>query len=423
MPTPIAADRLGLTLATLVIVIGACVMLFARRYMTGVADREGFFRRLLALMAAVLVVVLARNVVLLGAAWVATGWLLARLIGHAAPWAPARASAALARSSFLLGDALFLLGLAGLSIGAHSTSVAAVAAAPASPLALALLAAGALTRSAILPASSWLMASMNAPTPVSAFMHAGLVNAGGFALARFAPALLQHPALLAAIFAAGAATSLIGGAVMRVKADVKGQLGASTMAQMGFMTMECGLGMFAAAIFHLCAHGIFKATLFLSAGGALEARHKAKPRPAALADLPGAALLGGLGLVTFQAASGHHVTGHAGDLLLLFAFMTAAETGLMAQRVGQERVGALAAGIGAVVPAAALYGIGLHMMEGWLAPVLPSAQPMLTPLHVVAGALFAAASLATAFRPAMPAALYPRLLGAFLPVNTVEARA
>jgi len=114
---------------------------------------------------------------------------------------------------------------------------------------------------------------MSGPTPVSALMHAGIVNAGGFLINRFAPLFVHTSDVLHWVFVVGLATAVIGSVLMLTQNDIKKALGYSTMGQMGFMIMECGVGALSLAIFHLIAHGLFKGTLFLGAGGVIgEAR-------------------------------------------------------------------------------------------------------------------------------------------------------
>jgi NADH-quinone oxidoreductase subunit L len=123
-----------------------------------------------------------------------------------------------------------------------------------------------MTKSAQFPFHVWLPGTIEAPTPVSAMLHAGIVNAGGFLVNRLAPLYGMAPTTLYLLFVVGALTALIGAAAMLAQPSIKRTLVYSTMGQMGYMVMECGLGAFALAIFHLCAHGLFKATLFLNSG-------------------------------------------------------------------------------------------------------------------------------------------------------------
>ncbi|MFO0706631.1 MAG: proton-conducting transporter membrane subunit [Nitrospira sp.] len=130
-----------------------------------------------------------------------------------------------------------------------------------------------MTKSAQFPVHIWLTGTIEAPTPVSAMLHAGIVNAGGFLVNRLAPLYGEAPSTLHLLFVIGAVTALIGATTMLTQPSIKRTLVYSTMGQMGYMVMECGLGAFALAIFHLCAHGLFKATLFLNSGSGI---HKAR---------------------------------------------------------------------------------------------------------------------------------------------------
>ena len=138
---------------------------------------------------------------------------------------------------------------------------------------------GAIAKSSQFPLHVWLPDTMDSPTPVSALMHAGIINAGGFLLNRLAPFYALSPSTLHFVFFIGTVTVLIGAAMMLVQNDIKKTLGFSTVAQMGYMIMECGLGAFALAIFHLIAHGFFKASLFLGAGTGIHTSREEPKHP------------------------------------------------------------------------------------------------------------------------------------------------
>ena len=135
---------------------------------------------------------------------------------------------------------------------------------------------GAMSKSAQFPLHMWLPDSLYAPTPVHALLHAGIINAGGFLLARLAPLYGLSPVTLQLVFAVGLLTALLGSSMMLVQNDIKKTLGYSTIGQMGFMIMECGLGAYGLAIFHLIAHGLFKGTIFLNCGYVI---HAARQEP------------------------------------------------------------------------------------------------------------------------------------------------
>jgi NAD(P)H-quinone oxidoreductase subunit 5 len=129
-----------------------------------------------------------------------------------------------------------------------------------------LLVAGAMLKSAQFPFHSWLPDTMETPTPVSALMHAGIINAGGFLIIRLSPLLTLSPAAMSTLALFGAFTALFASLVMLTHASLKRSLAFSTVAQMGFMMLECGLGAFSLAVLHLVSHSLYKAHAFLSSG-------------------------------------------------------------------------------------------------------------------------------------------------------------
>ncbi|GKS60383.1 hypothetical protein YTPLAS18_39100 [Nitrospira sp.] len=135
---------------------------------------------------------------------------------------------------------------------------------------------GAMGKSAQFPIHLWLPGSLFAPTPVHALLHAGIINAGGFLINRLAPLFGLSSATLHTAFVIGTLTAILGATMMLAQNDIKKTLGFSTIGQMGYMIMECGLGAFALAVFHLIAHGLFKATVFLNCGNVI---HKARQEP------------------------------------------------------------------------------------------------------------------------------------------------
>ena len=140
-----------------------------------------------------------------------------------------------------------------------------------------LLFIGAISKSAQFPLFIWLPGYLYAPTPATALLHAGIINAGGFLINRLAPLFGLSPTTLHVALVVGALTAVLGATMMLVQNDIKNTLGFSTIGQMGYMIMECGLGAFSLAVFHLIAHGLFKATMFLNAGNVIQ---KARQEPA-----------------------------------------------------------------------------------------------------------------------------------------------
>jgi NADH-quinone oxidoreductase subunit L len=140
-----------------------------------------------------------------------------------------------------------------------------------------LLFIGAMSKSAQFPLFIWLPGYLYAPTPATALLHAGIINAGGFLINRLAPLFGLSSTTLHVALVVGALTAILGATMMLVQNDIKNTLGFSTIGQMGYMIMECGLGAFSLAVFHLIAHGLFKATMFLNSGNVI---HKARLEPA-----------------------------------------------------------------------------------------------------------------------------------------------
>jgi NAD(P)H-quinone oxidoreductase subunit 5 len=177
-----------------------------------------------------------------------------------------------------------------------------------------------MTQSALWPFHTWLISSLNSPTPVSALMHAGLINGGGFLLARFAPLFLQQPYLLHFIFIVGMITTVLGTTWKLMQSDVKRMFACSTMGQMGFMIVQCGLGLFPAAIAHLCFHGFFKAYLFLSSGSAIRQKRVRLERSPKVTHFLLALVCAMFGAYTFALISGKNI--FAGDTTLFLIGIT-----------------------------------------------------------------------------------------------------
>ncbi len=161
-----------------------------------------------------------------------------------------------------------------------------------------LLALGGIVRSALVPAWRWLPLTAEAPSPVSALLHAGVVNGMGLLAILWWPVFAGAPAVLLALVVVGTITAVLGTAAMRVRPDVKGRLASSTSAQMGYMTVQIGLGLPALAMLHLIGHGFYKAWLFLRAGGA----SRRAPAPALDAPHPLGLLGIALGATVITAA-------------------------------------------------------------------------------------------------------------------------
>ena len=263
-------DALSLTLLVLIAFMTFIVSGFSLRYLDGEA-RQGVFMRWLAFTAAAVMLFAATNHLLVFfTGWFAATMGLHRLLVyyHERPGAHRAARQKLRVS---LPGALCLIGaflLMYLSTGAlHYQGVFTVQT-PSWALNIAsfLLVLAAVAKSVQFPFHRWLPESMEAPTPVSAFMHAGIINAGGFLVLRFSPVLVQTPFVLGLLACFGGMTALLGAMMMLTQTTVKKRLAYSTVSQMGFMMLQCGLGAFVAATVHLVAHSLYKAHAFLNSG-------------------------------------------------------------------------------------------------------------------------------------------------------------
>jgi len=266
-------DAVSAIMLTLVSLIGWVVMRFSATYMDGEARQGAFIGWMSAALAAVLLLVMSGNLIQLLAAWVATSLALHQLLlfypDRMTAMRAARKKAVVARlSEVALGAAVLLLVMA-----YGTTDIADILGAvqpDAMTLAAGLLIAmAAVLASAQFPAHGWLTEVMEAPTPVSALLHAGVINAGGFLLIRFADVMLAGPGIMALLVMLGGFTALFGGLVMLTQPAVKTSLAWSTIAQMGFMVLQCGLALFPLALLHIVAHSLYKAHAFLSAGEAV----------------------------------------------------------------------------------------------------------------------------------------------------------
>jgi NADH-quinone oxidoreductase subunit L len=291
-------DRLTAVMMVLISSVSTVIHLYSRRYLQGDPGYQRFFGLLGLMTFTILSLVSSSNFLMLFLLWQLLSWVLYLLLAfnfsHSLAYEYARKTLLVHR----IGDISFLCGLLLIYRYFGTFEFATVFQLAASnppmiqlwsgfpveisivPIIALLIFVGAMAKSAQFPLHVWLPDTMDSPTPVSALMHAGIINAGGFLLNRLAPFYALSPTTLHLVFIVGVCTVLLGASMMLVQNDIKKTLGFSTMGQMGYMIMECGLGAFALAIFHLIAHGFFKATLFLASGSIIQAaRHEPKFPP------------------------------------------------------------------------------------------------------------------------------------------------
>ncbi|MCM2292716.1 oxidoreductase [Allorhizobium sp. BGMRC 0089] len=304
-------DGVGAAMLTLVSFIGWIVLRYSVTALAGEKRQAAFLGWMSATLAAVCSLTLAGSLITFIASFIASSLCLHQLL----VFYPERAAAErAARKKFIvsrLAD-LALIAAGFLLWRAYGTfdiqTMAEAARQGVTPegvkAAALLLSLTAMLKSAQFPLHGWLTEVMETPTPVSALLHAGVVNAGGFLLIRFADIVTLSPLAMTLLMAVGGLTCLIAGLAMLTHSAVKTALAWSTVAQMGFMILQCGLGLFPIALLHILAHSLYKAHAFLTSGSAVEkvkaARAMGQPKPVPLAHL-GLTMLAALTLLVLAA--------------------------------------------------------------------------------------------------------------------------
>jgi len=297
------ADGFAMALLLLVSSVSAIVHVFSSRYMQGDPRYPRFFAVMALFTSAMLLLVLSANLLMLYMCWEVMGFCSYLLISH---WAERRSACQAATKAFLV-NAVADVGLGfgviltwatfnTLDIQTILARAPEVASRTVNLLSIvglewsvpllfviaSLLFAGAVGKSAQFPFHVWLPFAMEAPTPVSALIHAAtMVNAGIYLLIRLAPLYVLSPGAMMLVALVGGLTAVFAGIVGLTQCDIKRILAYSTISQLGFMVMACGVGAYRAATFHLVSHGALKAYLFLSSGSAVAAVVPAKSHQSA----------------------------------------------------------------------------------------------------------------------------------------------
>lgn len=421
------ADALAHVMLILVLGLSALIQAYALRYLRGDLRQRWFTVWAGALTGSTAALVTAPTVVVFTLAWVAAGLSLVLLLATYRSLPQARQGVRRAAWSFALADtplviaAVVLVVTAGGDARLDDLATVAATLPDATTVILALFVViAALGRSAQMPFHRWLPATLSAPTPVSALLHAGVVNAGAILLIRFSPLVAPITLAMAVVFAAGAATLVYATAVRLVKTDVKGRLVSSTAGQMGFMMMAVGLGAFAAAVFHLVAHGLYKSTLFLSAGTgiAADAEKRAWPSPSpATAKTTTAAVLIGSALTIGVLALGKAVIAPSATPVSLALLAFLACTAIVAVAAGLRRRMSLRSVAAAAVVVATL-GLSYIAAVGWFEQLIPTPagtqapSPWLLVIPAVLLIVIELMSRSPRFTPALSSAVYARALAA-----------
>lgn len=400
-------DPVAVVMFSLISFIGLIIGRFANRYLDGDANQGRFYRWMSLTLGATLLMAVSANLALFMVAWILTSLGLHQLLSHYPdrPWAVWAA-----RKKFLISRLGDLLLVAAIGLTFHHAGTLEFPAlfewaskvgegSQDGPWILTgigiLFVLGAMTKSAQVPFHTWLPDTMETPTPVSALMHAGVINAGGFLVIRLSPLIALSPLALDLLAVAGASTALLGSVVMLTQTSVKRSLAYSTVAQMGFMMLQCGLGAFSAAMLHIVAHSAYKAHAFLRSGSILEKTSSIPPAASGNTGTGTAilirlvALLIAVGLVAlgFYILGANPLAKPGGPLLGLV--MVLALTQLMANSFAPGQWKISRAGLTAAMVVCAAYFAAFAAMDHLVATSLPLPPQTISPLAALLMALVA----------------------------------
>ncbi len=290
-------DQLTAAMLLLVTVVSGLVHVYAIGYMHGDAGYARFFGTIALFTFSMLMLVMSDNFLQLFVFWEAVGLCSYLLIGH---WHERHAARAAATKAFIvnrIGDFGFLVGIllvfAVFGTLQYRPVLSGVAAQVGTTVDVLggvgggwdvsvvtliglLLFAGAVGKSAQAPLHVWLPDAMEGPTPISALIHAAtMVTAGVFMVARLSPLYHASPVAMNVVAVVGGVTMVLGATIALTQYDIKRVVAYSTVSQLGYMMMACGVGGYVAGMYHLLTHGAFKALLFLGCGSVMLAvRHE-----------------------------------------------------------------------------------------------------------------------------------------------------
>ncbi len=270
----------------LIIGVGSTAFIFSKNYMVFHKARNKFLLQLGTLLLAALCIAVGDNVVFILVSWIIIALLLPSLIGSDRDRQSLQAEKYI-RGYLLSGTIILSIGFTVLGLFVGSSNLGEIIrVAPTLPdtvitSSMILIISACMLQSSIFPFHKWLLSSMCAPTPASAFMHAGLVSSGGILLIRLHPILSERIDFSLILFSIGCLNAYLGNLWMKARPDIKSSLGCSTISQMGFMLMQIGLGCYTSAVLHIVFHGFYKSYHFLASPSVvnLKRRTMAEEKP------------------------------------------------------------------------------------------------------------------------------------------------
>lgn len=278
----ILIDRFAAVMLVVVTLVSLCVHIYSLGYMKGDRRFTTYYAYLSLFTMSMLGIVISNNLFQLFVFWELVGVSSYLLIGF---WFERKPAAMAGMKAFVvcrIGDFGFLIGILSLFVATGTFSFGALfGLSQAGAISSAVLVVGALGiffgavgKSAQLPLYVWLPDAMEGPTPVSALIHAAtMVAAGVYLVARTLPIFSTVPQIMEVVAWVGGLTALFSATIAVAQVDIKRILAYSTISQLGYMMLACGVGAGASAIFHLSTHAFFKALLFLGAGSVIHSLH------------------------------------------------------------------------------------------------------------------------------------------------------
>lgn len=275
-----SVNGLTITMLLLVSFVGVIVSRYSKNYLAGDPQHGRFHKWLALTLASILSLIVSGNLLMFAMAWIATSLSLHQLLMFYSERPIAVLSAHKKFVASRIGDASLLAAIFLIGSTLHTLEFESMFQRMAAfdgnlPMSLQvasyLVVLSAALKSAQFPLHGWLLQVMEAPTPVSALLHAGIVNAGAFLVIRMSPLLSHSTGALIALSIIGLVTLSLASLVMLTQTSIKVSLAWSTTGQMGFMLLECGLGLYSLAMLHLVAHSLYKAHAFLASGSGVDA--------------------------------------------------------------------------------------------------------------------------------------------------------
>lgn len=334
-------DRFAILIWSVVTFFAAIINSYSFNYLKGFKHHFKFTLYTFAFTLSVMLLVISNHVSSFILSWLLMGIVMANLIGIVSSKETAIRAARLTKRYVIVSTLFLSIGILFLVYQTQSFHLRKILSSLVEiPNYLATISAvcimiAAFIQSAVFPFQKWLLSAMTAPTPASALMHAGFVNGSGILLAIFS-VLISVSNTYDVLFVVGGCTAILAQFTKLLQTNIKQRLACSTIAQMGFMIMQCGLGFFNAAVAHLILHGFYKAYLFLSSGENIE-----MTKPASTIRLKinfvqaiGVLIYAALGALMFMALTGK---GKAFDSGIFLTLIVAIAVGQMTYNIVKEK--------------------------------------------------------------------------------------